>query len=71
MGAPIGRILKELSGRYPLTMLGGWSERRVSAYRTLIEKSPFAALATCDRRGWIALRAAISPASFVSMTTGR
>src|SRR5262245_6310613 len=32
----IARILKELSGRYPLTMLGGWSERRVSPFRTLI-----------------------------------
>lgn len=36
MASPIARILKELSGRYPLTMLGGWSERRVSAFRTLI-----------------------------------
>ncbi|HVE38813.1 MAG TPA: endonuclease III, partial [Planctomycetota bacterium] len=30
------RILKELSGRYPLTMLGSWNERRVSPFRTLI-----------------------------------
>ena len=36
MAVPIARILKELSGRYPLTMLGGWSERRVSPFRTLI-----------------------------------
>jgi endonuclease III len=36
VAAPIARILKELSGRYPLTMLGGWSERRVSPFRTLI-----------------------------------
>ena len=36
MAAPIARILKALSGRYPLTMLGGWSERRVSPFRTLI-----------------------------------
>ena len=36
MGAPITRILKDLSGRYPLTMLGSWNERRVSPYRTLI-----------------------------------
>ena len=36
MAAPIARILKELSGRYPLTMLGSWNERRVSPFRTLI-----------------------------------
>jgi endonuclease-3 len=36
VAAPIARILKKLSGRYPLTMLGGWSERRVSPFRTLI-----------------------------------
>ena len=36
MAAPIARILKALSGRYPLTMLGGWNARRVSAFRTLI-----------------------------------
>jgi endonuclease-3 len=36
VSVPIARILKELSGRYPLTMLGGWSERRVSPFRTLI-----------------------------------
>jgi endonuclease-3 len=33
---PIARILKALSGRYPLTMLGSWNERCVSPYRTLI-----------------------------------
>ena len=36
MAAPIARILKELSGRYPLTMLGSWNERRVPPFRTLI-----------------------------------
>ncbi len=36
MAASIARILKELSGRYPLTMLGSWNARRVSAYQTLI-----------------------------------
>ena len=36
MVAPISRILQELSGRYPLTMLGSWNERRVSPFRTLI-----------------------------------
>ena len=36
MAAPIARILRELSGRYPLTMLGSWNERRVSPFRTLI-----------------------------------
>jgi endonuclease-3 len=36
VAAPIARILKELSGRYPLTMLGSWNERRVSPFRTLI-----------------------------------
>lgn len=33
---PIVRVLRELTGRYPLTMLGGWNERRVSPFRTLI-----------------------------------
>ena len=33
---PIGRVLKSLSGRYPLTMLGGWQEEGVSPYRHLI-----------------------------------
>jgi endonuclease-3 len=33
---PIARILRKLSGRYPLTMLGSWNERRVPPYRTLI-----------------------------------
>ncbi len=36
MAAPVARILKELSGRYPLTMLGSWNERKVSPFRTLI-----------------------------------
>src|SRR5881394_191423 len=36
MPPPVARILKELSGRYPLTMLGSWNERRVPAFRTLI-----------------------------------
>ena len=36
MAAPIARVLRELSGRYPLTMLGSWNERRVSPFRTLI-----------------------------------
>jgi endonuclease-3 len=36
VAAPIARVLKELSGRYPLTMLGSWNERRVSPFRTLI-----------------------------------
>ncbi len=36
MAPPIARVLRELSGRYPLTMLGSWNERRVSPFRTLI-----------------------------------
>ena len=36
MAASIPRILKALTGRYPLTMLGSWNERRVSPFRTLI-----------------------------------
>jgi endonuclease III len=36
VAAPISRVLRELSGRYPLTMLGSWNERRVSPFRTLI-----------------------------------
>jgi endonuclease-3 len=36
VGASIPRILKALSGRYPLTMLGSWNERRVPPFRTLI-----------------------------------
>jgi len=36
VAAPIARILKALSGRYPLTMLGSWNERKVSPFRTLI-----------------------------------
>jgi endonuclease-3 len=36
VAAPIGKVLRELSGRYPLTMLGSWNERRVPPFRTLI-----------------------------------
>ena len=36
MTAPIARVLKELSGRYPLTMLGSWNARRVSPAGVLI-----------------------------------
>jgi endonuclease III len=36
VAASIPRILKELTGRYPLTMLGSWNERRVPPFRTLI-----------------------------------
>ncbi len=36
MRPPVGRVLRALAGRYPLTMLGGWQERRVSPYRVLI-----------------------------------
>src|SRR5882672_7146607 len=36
MAAPIPRVLKVLSGRYPLTMLGSWNEMKVSPFRTLI-----------------------------------
>ncbi len=36
MAPPIARVLRQLSGRYPLTMLGSWNERRVSPFRTLI-----------------------------------
>jgi endonuclease-3 len=36
VAAPIARVLRDLSGRYPLTMLGSWNERRVSPFRTLI-----------------------------------
>jgi endonuclease-3 len=36
VAASIPRILKALSGRYPLTMLGSWNERRVPPFRTLI-----------------------------------
>lgn len=36
MASPVARVLKELSGRYPLTMLGSWNARRVSPFRTLI-----------------------------------
>ncbi len=33
---PVARVLRALSGRYPLTMLGGWNAERVSPYRILI-----------------------------------
>ncbi|HLY75005.1 MAG TPA: endonuclease III [Planctomycetota bacterium] len=36
MATPIAHVLRDLSGRYPLTMLGSWNERRVSPFRTLI-----------------------------------
>ena len=36
MAAPIAKVLRELSGRYPLTMLGSWNAKKVSAFRTLI-----------------------------------
>jgi endonuclease-3 len=36
VATPIARVLRELSGRYPLTMLGSWNERKVSPFRTLI-----------------------------------
>jgi len=36
MAPPIARILRKLSGQYPLTMLGSWNERRVPPFRTLI-----------------------------------
>ena len=36
MAAPISRVLRDLSGRYPLTMLGSWNKRNVSPFRTLI-----------------------------------
>jgi len=41
------------------------------ALSVLIEKSPFAALATCGRRDWIARRAAICPASSAFTTKRR
>lgn len=36
MATPIARVLRDLSGRYPLTMLGSWNARKVSPFRTLI-----------------------------------
>jgi endonuclease-3 len=36
VAASIARVLRELSGRYPLTMLGSWNEKKVSPFRTLI-----------------------------------
>lgn len=47
------------------------ADRVTPPYRTLIEKSPFAALATCGPEGSIARRAATSPASSASMTRRR
>jgi len=32
----LATVLRRLSGRYPLTMLGGWSARRVDPFRILI-----------------------------------
>ena len=39
------------------------ADRITPSYRVLIEKSPFAALATSGPKGWIARRVAICPAS--------
>lgn len=36
MKPPVGRVLRTLAGRYPLTMLGGWQARREAPYRVLI-----------------------------------
>jgi endonuclease III len=36
VAAPIAIVLRKLSGRYPLTMLGSWNAKKVSAFRTLI-----------------------------------
>ena len=36
MAPHVGRVLGTLSGRYPLTMLGGWKEDDASPYRHLI-----------------------------------
>jgi endonuclease-3 len=36
VATPIARVLRALSGRYPLTMLGSWNEKKVSPFRTLI-----------------------------------
>jgi len=36
VAVPIAGVLKDLTGRYPLTMLGSWNERRVPPFRTLI-----------------------------------
>lgn len=36
MRPPVARVLKALSGRYPLTMLGGWSSKKVDPFRILI-----------------------------------
>ena len=38
MAASIPRILKQLTGRYPLTMLGSWNERRVPPFELLYDK---------------------------------
>jgi len=35
-GRDVGAVLKALSGKYPLTMLGGWSEEKVDPFRILI-----------------------------------
>lgn len=36
MAPSIARVLGRLSGLYPLTMLGSWNAKKVSAFRTLI-----------------------------------
>lgn len=36
MKPPVARVLRALAGRYPLTMLGGWSARKVDPFRILI-----------------------------------
>ena len=48
------------------------ADRVTPSYRTLMDNSPFAALATvAARRAWIARRAAICRASFASMMKRR
>jgi uncharacterized protein len=47
------------------------ADRVTPPYRVLIERSPFAALATSGRKALTARRAATLPASSASMTTGR
>ena len=36
MGPPVARVLRILSGRHPLTMLGSWSARKTNPFRILI-----------------------------------
>jgi hypothetical protein len=47
------------------------ADRVTPAYRALMDKSPFAALAPAGRRGWTARRAATCRASFASTTRRR